>query len=74
MGVLKVFMGNEEKKFSWHLEDPAEVQAAREKFDHYHKQGFIAAKIIEQGSKGIQLSQFDPEAEEIFMLGLAEGG
>jgi phosphoribulokinase len=74
MGTLKVLMGNEEEKIFWSLDDSEAVQKAREKFDHYQKQGFIAAKIVDQGDKGVQLSEFDPEAEEIFMLGLADGG
>jgi hypothetical protein len=38
------------------------------------KQGFIACKIFKKGGPGVQISEFDPEAEEIFMLGLADGG
>jgi hypothetical protein len=38
------------------------------------KRGFIACKIVNQGKTGVQISEFDPGAEEIFMLGLTEGG
>jgi hypothetical protein len=38
------------------------------------KQGFIACKIVKKGEPGIQITEFDPEAEEIFILGLADGG
>lgn len=73
MGWLKVLSGNEEEKYSWNPESPAEVRKASEKFTHYMKLGFIACKIV-KGKTGVQLSEFDPEAEEIFMLGLADGG
>jgi hypothetical protein len=74
MGWLKILNGDEEEKYYWTTDSQQDVQAAREKFNHYIKQGFIACKIINQGKTGIQISEFDPEAEEIFMLGLTEGG
>ena len=52
----------------------SETQAVREKFDQYLKQGFIACKIVDRGNRGVPLTKFDPEAEEIFMLELADGG
>ncbi len=74
MGWLKVLRGNAEEKYSWSPSVPPELRAAREKFDQYLKQGFIACKIVDQGKRGIPVTQFDPEAEEIFMLELADGG
>lgn len=74
MGWLKILNGDQEEKFSWSPESLSEVQIAREKFDHYMKQGFIACKIVDGGKTGIQVSEFDSKAEEIFMLGLADGG
>lgn len=74
MGWLKVLNGNEEEKFFWNPSSPEEVRKAREKFADYLKQGFIACKITGGGSSGIQITEFDQEAEEIFMLGLADGG
>ena len=46
----------------------------RERFNQFMKRGFIACKIVNQGKTGVQISEFDPGAEEIFMLGLTEGG
>jgi len=74
MGLLKVLRGNEEEKYSWSPESPSEIQAAQDKFNQYMKQGFIACKIVDQGKRGAPLTKFDPEAEEIFMLELADGG
>ena len=56
------------------MDSQEEVAAARDKFHHYIKRGFIACKIVNQGKTGVQISEFDPGAEEIFMLGLTEGG
>ncbi len=74
MGWLKVLNGDEEEAYSWTPDSLNEVKGARDKFDHFMKQGFIACKIVNQGKTGIQISEFDPDAEEIFMIGLTEGG
>ncbi len=74
MGWLKVLQDNEEEKFYWDQADPAAVSEAREKFMEYQRQGFLACKIVGKGQTGVQISDFDQEAEEIFMLGLVDGG
>jgi hypothetical protein len=74
MGWLKVLEGNEEEKFFWHPDVPEEVRQAREKFVRYQRQGFLACKIMGQGETGVQISEFDGQAEEIFMLGIVDGG
>lgn len=74
MGWLKVLKESREEKFFWNPDSEDETEAARKKFNDYMKQGFIACKMVEQGEKGVQVSEFDPEAEEIFMLALADGG
>ena len=74
MGWLKVLNGNEEEKLFWRPSSPDEVLTAQAKFTDYLKQGFIACKISADGRTGIQITEFDREAEEIFMLGLADGG
>ena len=74
MGWLKVLKENKEEKFSWNPDSEDETEAARKRFNHYMKQGFIACKMVEQGKRGVQVSEFDPAAEEIFMLALADGG
>jgi hypothetical protein len=73
MGWLKVLSGNEEEKFFWHPSSPEEIRKAEEKFAAYLKQGYIACRIT-GGNNGIQITEFDQDAEEIFMLGLADGG
>lgn len=74
MGWLKILNGDGEEKYFWAPGSHKEVQVAREKFNQCMKQGFIACKIVNRGKTGIQISEFDPEAEEIFMFGLADGG
>jgi len=74
MGWLKILQENKEEKIFWNPDSEDETEAVRKRFNHYIKQGFIACKMVEQGKRGVQVSEFDPEAEEIFMLALADGG
>ena len=74
VGWLNVLNGDEEEKVCWAEDSAEEIRVAREKFNHYLKRGFIACKIVHRGKTGILISEFDPRAEEIFMLGLADGG
>ncbi len=74
MGWLKVLQDNEEEKFFWNPADPEAVRQAGEKFRQYQQQGFLACKIIGHGQTGVQITEFDEEAEEIFMLGMVDGG
>lgn len=74
MGVLKVLADSAEEKFFWRPDVPEEVREAEEKFVRYQQQGFLACKIMGQGEAGTQISDFDSQAAEIFMLGMADGG
>lgn len=74
MGCLQILNGNVKEEYFWNPNSPTEIQSAREKFEDCMKQGFIACKISKKGGYGIQITEFDPEAEEIFVLGLADGG
>ena len=74
MGWLKVLQDNEEERLFWNPREVEETARAREKFTQYQRQGFMACKITGNGQAGVQINEFDPEAEEIFMLGLVDGG
>lgn len=66
--------GDIQEKYSWSPNSPKDLQVALEKFNQYMKRGFIACKIVNHGKMGVQIAEFDSEAEEIIMLGLADGG
>ena len=66
--------GDIKEKYSWSADCPKDLQVALEKFNQYMKRGFIACKIVNHGEMGMQIAEFDLEAEEIIMLGLADGG
>ena len=63
-----------QEEYVWNIDSPAEVQAARENFEHYLRKNYIAFRKEAGGKKATPLSRFDPLAEEIFMLGLSAGG
>jgi hypothetical protein len=74
MGWLKVLQGNEEEKFFWHPDREDDVRRAEEKFVQYQRQGYVACKISGKEGTGVQITEFDRNAEEIFMLGMVDGG
>jgi hypothetical protein len=60
-------------EISWNKERPSDVEAARRKFDEYTRQGWLAFIISPKNSK-VQVYEFDPALEKIFLVPLAEGG
>ena len=74
MGRLKVLVGSGEETYLWNPEAEEEVEDARKKFEAYRGQGFLACRISAGGKEGTPLTEFDPKADEIFVLGFVDGG
>ncbi len=74
MGKMYVLFETDDKKISWDTGMPEEICAAKLRFEEYLKHGHIACKIEEDGKKGVTITEFDPEAEEIVLLSMVEGG
>ena len=74
MGRLSIMSADGQEEYTWDVSSPAEVEAAREKFNRCLKENMIAFKTVTGSKEAILLRRFDPAAEEIFMLGLAGGG
>src|SRR5208337_2969079 len=70
MGCLRILTSDEEEEYGWDASSPAEVQAARERFDRCLKANVIAYKTMSGSGEAIHITRFDPAAEEIFILGL----
>ena len=60
-------------EISWSLKRASEVQAARKKFKEYTRQGWLAFRLASDNRK-VQIYEFDPCVEKIFLVPLAEGG
>lgn len=74
MGWLRILTSDKEEEYGWDASSPLEVEAVRERFDRCLKENVIAYKTMAGGREAIHITTFDPEAAEIFMLGLAGGG
>lgn len=74
MGVLNVLHGDGEESVAWCPDSAAQVLTARKRFDEYCRRGFLACRIFGAGRGGVVLREFDPDAEEIFMVGFVDGG
>ena len=74
MGSMQVLFEEGDNQLSWDPSIPEEVRAARSTFEQYVKKGYIACRLDKGGSRGTLIEKFDPEAEEILLLAMLEGG
>ena len=74
MGTMSCLYEKEGEKIIWNPAIPVEVDAARARFEHYLSEGYIACKITQDGNRGVHIAEFDPEAEEIILIQLVDGG
>jgi hypothetical protein len=74
LGRLKILTSDGQEEYTWNVDSPVEVEAARERFEHYLREDVIAYKTDIGSNEAIPIRRFDPAATEIFVLGLAGGG
>lgn len=60
-------------EISWSRDEASEVAVARKKFEEYTRQGWLAFRSLPDKRK-VQVYEFDPALEKIFLVPLAEGG
>lgn len=61
-------------RVTWDSEKPAEVAHARETFDKFKGQGYLAYKVEKGGARGEVLKSFDASAERLIMAPRMMGG
>ncbi len=61
-------------KTLWDPTRPDEVALARETFEQLRKKGYLAYRVIGDGSKGEQMREFDPQAAAIILTPQLIGG
>ena len=73
-GIMLVMRGGA-PAVTWHVDDAASVEAAREKFDTYVKTGNLAYKANgPDGGGEEQIKTFDPTARHIVIAAPNQGG
>lgn len=73
-GQLRVMTKEGDFKFIWDHTNKKEAKVAKETYDKYVKDGFIAFHVKKDGEKGVKMRKFDPEAEKIIMVPQMSGG
>lgn len=73
-GTMFVMDENGDSRMQWNSKNTDEVEAARSRFEHLKKKGYLAYKVNKQGDRGEVLDEFDPNAERIIMAGRMVGG
>lgn len=73
-GLLAVMNDTGDTKTIWDRNNADEVEAARAQFDFFKKKGYMAYKIVVEGTKGEIISKFDPSAERIIFAPPMGGG
>lgn len=60
-------------RISWNKNSAEEIASAEKKFKELIRQGWFAF-TVKAGNKKVQIFDFNPEHEEIFLIPLTEGG
>lgn len=74
MGELAYMDLSGDTKQHWNRNNPVEVETARQTFDTLRSKGYLAFKLIGDGTKGEQITTFDPAAEHIILSPAMQGG
>ena len=73
-GELAIMDGNGDTKVYWTRGNAAETAAARTTFDQLRAKGYLAYRLVGDGTKGEQLLEFDPNAQQIILAPAPQGG
>ena len=74
MGVMATMSRAGDIRVMWSPDVPVEVAAAKKAFDEAIKKGHLAFAVKKSGEKGVQVREFDPEAEKIILAPPMRGG
>ena len=73
-GQIRAMTKDGDFKFIWDHTNKKEAAVAKELYDKYVKDGFIAFHVKKDGEKGVKMRKFDPKAEKIIMGPQMVGG
>ncbi len=74
VGELCIMNATGDLKLVWNSENTQEAEEARRMFDEQRMKGYLAYKVIGDGSKGEVMTAFDPHAGKIIMAPPVRGG
>lgn len=73
-GELAIMNGEGDTKVYWTRGNADETATARRTFDELRAKGYLAYRLIGDGSKGEVLREFDPNAAQIILAPAPQGG
>lgn len=74
-GEIAVMDATGDTKIIWSRDNPDEVDNARRSYNRLKEKGFAAFSVVgKNGDKGVQIDEFDPNAERIIMVPALRGG
>lgn len=73
-GELAIMGRDGDTKVYWTRGNAAETAAARATFDSLRAKGYLAYRLVGDGTKGEQLLEFDPNAQQIILAPAPVGG
>jgi len=73
-GTLCILDESGDSRIQWDRNDPAQVAAARARFDELKAKRYLAYKVDASGGQGEVLHAFDPDAERIILHSQMVGG
>lgn len=69
---LRILDSNGDTKYQW--DTPEEAQAVEKVFKDMQSKGYTAAQMMDDGSQGTMIREFDASARSLLMLPPLRGG
>ena len=74
LSTLSILDENGDSRIQWDRNDPAQIAAARARFDELRARNYLAYKVDASGNQGEVIDKFDPKAERIVLHQQMVGG
>jgi len=74
MGTMNRLGPQGDVKVVWDCDNEDEVELARKQFDEAMKKDFTAYRVKKGGKKSQKITKFDPDAEQVILVPVVEGG
>jgi len=74
MGKMNRLGPQGDTKVVWDSENKDEVALAKKQFDEAMDKDFTAYRVKKGGKNSMKMTEFDPDAEQIILVPVVEGG
>lgn len=74
MGQLKIMSSKGHETFAWDVAQVETIEEPRAKFKEFSSRGWLSFAVAPDTKQGVQIKEFDPNAESILMVAPISGG